>query len=58
MNAEINPNILKKVDEQPVYIRDFLREILELEYERLDESNPVLKEDYIKLIKFYKNKRD
>ena len=58
MNAEINPNILKKVDEQPENIKDFLYEILELEYNKLDEKNPVLKDDYIKLIKRYKNKRD
>ena len=36
MNAEINPNILKKVDEQPEYIKDFLYEILELEYKCRD----------------------
>lgn len=58
MNAEINPNILRKVDEQPEYIRDFLHEILELEYDKLEEANPVLKDDYIKLINFYKNKRE
>lgn len=58
MNAEINPNILKKVDEQPENIRDFLYEILDLEYHRLDETNPNLKDDYIKLIRFYKNKGD
>ena len=55
MNAEINPNILKKVDEEPENIKDFLYEILELEYDRLDEKNPILKDDYIKLIKIYKN---
>ena len=54
MNAEINPNILKKVDKQPENIRDFLYEILDLEYDRLDEKNPQLKDDYIKLIKMYK----
>lgn len=54
MNVEINPNILKKVDEQPENIRDFLYEILELEVNKLDEKNPILKDDYIKLIKRYK----
>lgn len=58
MNAEINPNILKKVDEQPENIRDFLYEILELEYDKLDQKNPVLKDEYIELIRIYKNKRE
>lgn len=54
MNAEINPNILKKVDKQPENIKNFLYEILELEYSKIDEESPNLKEDYMKLIKFYK----
>ena len=58
MNAEINPNILKKVDEQPENIRDFLYEILELEFDKLDQKNPVLKDEYIELIRIYKNKRE
>lgn len=56
MNAEINPNILKKVDEQPENIKNFLYEILELEYDKLDEKNPSLKDEYMRLIKYYKNK--
>lgn len=56
MKSEINPNILKKIDEiDEKNVREFLYEILEIEYEKIDETNPKLKDDYVKLIKRYKN---
>ena len=36
-------------------MKKFLFKILELEYDKLDESNPKLKDDYVKLIDKYKN---
>lgn len=56
MKSDINPNILQKIrsSSQPKNMQDFLEEILELEYEKLDESNPKLKGAYVKLIKEYK----
>ena len=56
MKSDINPNILEKIDRssQPENMKQFLHEILELEYEKLDESNPKLKGAYVKLIKEYK----
>lgn len=54
MKSEINPDILDKVKKQPNNIKEFLFEVLELEYDKIDEKNPKLKDDYIKLIKKYK----
>lgn len=56
MKSEINPDILKKIENssQPESMKKFLFKILELEYDKLDENNPKLKEDYVKLIDKYK----
>ncbi len=56
MTSDINPKILEKVENsgQPDNIKNFIYEILKLEYDKLDETNPRLKEDYKKLIKEYK----
>lgn len=57
-NSEINPNILEKVRESdaPENVKEFLFDILELEYEKLDENNARLKDAYIKRINEYKKK--
>ena len=56
MNSEINPNILEKIDKiEENNVKEFLYEILEIEYDKIDETNPKLKEDYVKLIKKYKS---
>ena len=56
MNEDINPEILKKIKEssQPENIKQFLYEILDLEYEHSDEKNPKLKNPYHEYIKHYK----
>ncbi len=56
MNEDINPEILKKIKEssQPENIKQFLYEILDLEYEHSDEKNPKLKNPYHKFIEHYK----
>ena len=56
MKSEINPNILKKIESssQSENMKKFLLKILELEYDKLDENQPKLKEDYVKLIDKYK----
>lgn len=55
-NSEINPNILEKVrnSDAPENVKEFLFDILELEYEKLDENNARLKDAYIKRINEYK----
>ena len=57
MKSEINPDILEKIknSSQSESMKKFLFKILELEYDKLDESNPKLKDDYVKLIDKYKN---
>lgn len=57
MKSEINPDILEKIknSSQSESMKKFLFKILELEYDELDESNPKLKDDYVKLIDKYKN---
>lgn len=57
-NSEINPNILEKVRESdaPENVKEFLFDILEIEYEKLDENNARLKDAYIKRINEYKKK--
>lgn len=57
MKSDINPNILEKIKQssQPDNVKEFLYDILELEYEKLDESNPKLKDQYIRLINQHKN---
>ena len=57
MKSEINPDILEKIKNSSQYesMKKFLFKILELEYDKLDESNPKLKDDYVKLIDKYKN---
>ena len=57
MKSEINPDILEKIKNstQSESMKKFLFKILELEYDKLDESNPKLKDDYVKLIDKYKN---
>lgn len=55
-NKEINPEIIAKVKEsnQPDNVKEFIFELLELEYEKRDEDRPYMKEPYVKLIKKYK----
>lgn len=57
MKSDINPNIIEKIREssQPENVKEFLYDILELEYEKIDEANAKLKDDYIKLINQYKD---
>lgn len=53
--AEINPNILNKVGEiKSEKIKEFLFEVLDLEYDKLEEARPNLKKDYLQLIDNYK----
>lgn len=56
MNSDINQDILDKIknSSQPENIKGFLYEILDLEYDHIDESNPQLKKEYVKLINQYK----
>lgn len=56
MKSEINPDILKKIENssQSENMKKFLFKILELEYDKLDETNPKLKDDYVKLVNKYK----
>ena len=54
--SEINPNILKKVgDIEDEKIKEFLYDVLDLEYEKLDEARPNLKKEYLELISNYKD---
>ena len=57
MKSDINLNIIEKIREssQPENVKEFLYDILELEYEKIDEANAKLKDDYIKLINQYKD---
>ena len=57
MKSDINPNIIEKIREssQPENVKEFLYDILELEYEKIDETNAKFKEDYLKLINQYKD---
>lgn len=56
MKSDINPNIIEKIRDssQPENVKEFLYDVLELEYEKIDEANAKLKDDYIKLINQYK----
>ena len=56
MKADINPKIIEKIREssKSENVKEFLYDILELEYEKIDETNAKLKDDYIKLINQYK----
>ena len=56
MKADINPKIIEKIREssQPENVKEFLYDILELEYDKIDEANAKLKDDYLKLINQYK----
>ena len=56
MNAEINKEIIDKIknSSQTTEVKEFLYEILEFEYDHIDESNPRFKETYKNAIKKYK----
>lgn len=56
MNEDINKDILKKIEEssQPDNIKDFLKEVLDVEYEHVDVERPQLKKPYDNLINKYK----
>ena len=56
MRSDINPNIIEKIrnGSQPENVKEFLYDVLELEYEKIDETNAKLKDDYLKLINQYK----
>lgn len=56
MRSDINPKIIEKIREsdKPDKFKDFLYEVLELEYEKIDETNAKFKTDYIKLVNQYK----
>ena len=53
MESDINPNIIKKIknSSESENLKNFLYEILELEYNHIDETKPQLKNVYFKLIK-------
>ncbi|MCI6775405.1 hypothetical protein [Methanobrevibacter boviskoreani] len=55
--SDINPAIINKIknSDETESMKNFLYEILELEYDHIDESKPRLKNDYIKLINTYKD---
>lgn len=57
MESDINPNIVKKIknSSESENLKNFLYEILELEYDHIDETKPQLKKDYFKLINNYKD---
>ena len=57
MSSDINPKIIEKIrgSSQPENVKEFLYDILELEYEKIDETNAKFKEDYLKLINQYKD---
>ena len=55
--SDINPAIINKIknSDETESMKNFLYEILELEYDHIDESKPRLKNDYIRLIITYKD---
>lgn len=55
--SDINPAIINKIknSDETESMKNFLYEILELEYDHIDESKPRLKNDYIGLINTYKD---
>ncbi|MGI6448190.1 MAG: hypothetical protein ACOX01_06210 [Methanobrevibacter boviskoreani] len=55
--SDINPAIINKIknSDETESMKNFLYEILELEYDHIDESKPRLKNDYIRLINTYKD---
>lgn len=55
MKSEINPKIKEKIakSSQPENVKEFLYEILELEYNHIDD-NVSLKSEYHKAIQKYK----
>ena len=57
MNEDINPEILEKIknSSQPNNVKEFLYEVLDLEYDKSDEAQPRVKSEYTKLITKYKN---
>lgn len=56
MNEDINPEILEKIknSSQPNNVKEFLYEVLDLEYDKSDEAQPRVKSEYTKLITKYK----
>lgn len=56
MKAELNPDILNKIEQSSVSknIKDFLLEVLEFEYDHIDEAQPRFKDAYTKSIEKYK----
>lgn len=56
MNEEINPEILEKIknSSQPENVKQFLYEVLDIEYDKSDESQPRVKKEYNELIAKYK----
>lgn len=57
MESDINPNIVKRIknSSESENLKNFLYEILELEYNHIDETKPQLKKDYFRLIDNYKD---
>ena len=56
ITSDINPQIREKIEysSQPENVKYFLIKILEVEYDKIDESNVKLKDEYLKLIKQYR----
>lgn len=56
ITSDINPQIREKIENssQPENVKYFLIKILEVEYDKIDESNVKLKDEYLKLIKQYR----
>ena len=57
LNAEINPKILKAIDEDDVdeTTKKFIKEALELEYEVYDRNNPKMMPKYAKLMEEFED---
>lgn len=55
-NKDINPDILEKIENcsQEDNVKNFIFELLDLEYDKRDESKPIMKKKYRKLIDQYK----
>ena len=56
ITSDINPQIREKKENssQPENVKYFLIKILEVEYDKIDESNVKLKDEYLKLINIYR----
>lgn len=56
ITSDINPQIREKIENssQPENVKYFLIKILEVEYDKIDESNVKLKDEYLKLINKYR----